>query len=120
MLSAGLLVLAAAGYLLAAVFTWRRAAWFFADKARYESEKPFTNFEIIFGLLTGAVFATIWPLSVGVYLLRNHAVPAVGRSFLLPPPHARRELEAGELAAQQRRIAELERETGENWQEVEP
>jgi hypothetical protein len=118
--SSALLVLAAAGYLLAALVTWRRAAWFFADKARYEGDKPFTNFEIIFGLLVGAVFATIWPVSVGVYLLRSHGVPAVGRSFLLPPSHVRRELEADERAAQQRRIAELEREAGKDWEEVEP
>jgi hypothetical protein len=119
-LSSALLALVAAGYLLAALVTWRRAAWFFADKARYEAEKPFTNFEIIFGLLVGAVFATIWPLSVGIYILRSHAVPAVGRSFLLPPPHVRREFEADERAAQGRRIAELERETGNDWRELEP
>lgn len=119
-MSSALFALAAAGYLLAALVVWRRAAWFFADKARYESDKPFTNFEILFGLLVGAVFATIWPLSVAVYLLRNHAVPAVGRSFLLPPPHVRRAREADVLAARQRRIAELERETGREWQEIEP
>jgi hypothetical protein len=102
--------LVAAAYLVIAVLTWRRAAWFFADKARYEPEERFSSFEIIWGLVVGAAFAAVWPLTLAVWFSATRGIPYVGSRFLLPPDHIRHEQRATESAQQEHRIAELERQ----------
>jgi hypothetical protein len=103
-----LLVLLAITYLVIATMTWRRAAWVFADKARYDPEQGFTSFEIVWGIAIGAVFAAIWPVTVAVWLVTTRGIAFLGNRFLLPPSHVRRERDAQEAAEQERRIAELE------------
>jgi hypothetical protein len=98
------------GYLALAALVWRRTAWWFADKARYDPREPFTPFEILWGLAVGAVFAVVWPLTVAIWLVSTRGIYYVGTRFLLPPPHVRRERLTEEAADQQRRIAELERQ----------
>ena len=102
------LVLAA--YLVIAMMTWRRAAWVFADKARFYPEERFTSFEVAWGLLVGAVFAIAWPLTLAIWLALMRGIPYLGSRFLLPPPHVKREQYAKDAAKQERRIAELERQ----------
>jgi hypothetical protein len=104
-------VLLPAGYVVIATMTWRRAAWVFADKERLDPQGRFTTFEIIWGLVLGAAFAILWPVTLAIYVIRTHGVPLVGNRFFLPPPHVRREQEARQTEERQRRIAELERET---------
>jgi hypothetical protein len=99
-----------AAYAAVAIIVWRRTAWWFADKARYDPREPFTSFEIVWGLATGAVFAAVWPLTVAIWLVAAHGIAYLGRRFLLPPPHLRQELLAEEAAERERRIAELERQ----------
>jgi hypothetical protein len=98
-----------AAYLVIATMVWRRAAWVFADRARIDPEGRLTSFEIVWGILVGAAFASIWPLTLGMWLTTTRGIPYLGRRFLLPPPDVRREREAMDAADQERRIAELER-----------
>jgi hypothetical protein len=100
-----------AGYVVIATMTWRRAAWVFADRERLDSQERFTTFEILWGLVLGAAFASLWPVTLAIYVIRTHGIPLVGSRFLLPPTHVRREEEARQTEERQRRIAELERET---------
>jgi hypothetical protein len=102
------LVLAA--YLAIAAMTWRRTAWWVADKARYDPQEPFTTFEIVWGLSIGAVLAALWPLTIAIWLVATRGIPYLGTRFLLPPSHVRREQVTKEAADQERRIAELERQ----------
>jgi hypothetical protein len=104
-------VLLLAGYVVIATITWRRAAWAFADRERFNSREQFTTFEIIWGLVVGAAFASVWPLTLAFYALRTHGIPLLGRRFLLPPAHIRLEQQAERIEEQERRIAELERQT---------
>lgn len=97
-------------YLVIAATTWRRAAWVFADKARFEPQERFTSFEVIWGLLIGALFAIVWPLTVSIWLTATRGIPYLGTRFLLPPPHIRHEQRSKDSAEQERRIAELERQ----------
>lgn len=99
-------------YLVIAMMTWRRAAWVFADKARFYPEERFTPFEVTWGLLIGAMFAITWPVTVAIWLTLTRGIPYLGDRFLLPPPHVKREQYAKDAAKQERRIAELERQIG--------
>jgi hypothetical protein len=102
--------LALAAYLVIAALVWRRTAWWFADKARFEPDERFTTFEIVWGLLAGAVLAAVWPLTVAIWLVATRGIPYLGERFLLAPAHVRRgELER-QASEQERRIAELERQ----------
>jgi hypothetical protein len=103
-------VLVLAAYLVIAALVWRRTAWWVADKARFDPHEAFTPFEIVWGLLIGAVFAAAWPLTVAIWLVTTRGIEYVGRRFLLAPPQVRREELAKEAADQERRIAELERQ----------
>jgi hypothetical protein len=107
------LVVVLAGYVVIATMTWRRAAWVFADKARFESQETFTNFEIVWGLFAGAVVASVWPVTLAIYATRTRGLPFVGRRFLLPPVYIRLEQKAQQVEEQQRRIAELERQAAD-------
>ncbi len=100
-----------AGYVVIATKTWRRAAWVYADKARFDSHERFTTFEIIWGLLVGAVFASIWPITLAVYAVKTQGLPLLGNRFLLPPTQIRLERQAQQAEQQEQRIAELERQT---------
>jgi hypothetical protein len=91
--------------------TWRRAAWVFADKTRFEPQAPFTRFEIVWGLLIGAVFASIWPITLAIYAIHTRGIALLGSRFLLPPGHVRLEQEALRAEEYERRITELERQT---------
>jgi hypothetical protein len=102
--------LVAIAYLVIGALVWRLTAWWFADKARYDSREPFTPFEIVWGLVIGAVFAIVWPLTLVIWLASTRGVQYVGAHFLLPPRHVRREQLANDVAEQERRIAELERQ----------
>src|SRR5450631_3906594 len=104
-------VLPLAGYVVIATMTWRRAAWAFADKERLDPQERFTTFEIIWGLVAGAVFASVWPLTLVIYAVRTRGIPLLGSHFLLPPSHIRLEQQAGRTEERERRIAELERQT---------
>ena len=104
-------VLPLAGYVVIATMTWRRAAWAFADKERFDSQERFTTFEIIWGLVVGAAFASVWPITLAIYAIRTRGIPFLGRRFLLPPTQIRLEQQARQAEEQERRIAELERQT---------
>lgn len=104
-------VLPLTGYVVIATMTWRRAAWAFADKERLDSRERFTSFEIIWGLVAGAVFASVWPITLAIYATRTRGIPLLGSRFLLPPAHIRLEQQAQRTEEQERRIAELERQT---------
>jgi hypothetical protein len=99
------------GYLVVATMTWRRAAWVFADKARFEPEVPFTRFEIVWGLLVGGLFATVWPITLAMYAINTRGLALLGNLFLLPPERVRIEQEARRAEEHERWIAELERRT---------
>ncbi len=100
-----------AGYLVVATMTWRRAAWVFADKSRFEPETPFTRFEIVWGLLVGAVVASVWPITLAIYAIHTRGIALLGSRFLLPPEHVRLEQETRRAEEHESRIAELERQT---------
>jgi hypothetical protein len=100
-----------AGYVVVATMTWRRAAWVFADKSRFEPETPFTRFEIVWGLLVGAIFASVWPITLAVYAIHTRGIALLGSRFLLPPEHVRLEQETRRAEEHESRIAELERQT---------
>ena len=99
------------GYLVVATMTWRRAAWVFADRSRFEPHTAFTRFEIVWGLLAGAVFASIWPITLTVYAIHTRGITLLGTRFLVPPEHVRLEEETQRAEEYGRRIAELERQT---------
>ncbi len=103
-------LLPAACYLVIATMIWRRAAWAFADKERLDPLQRFTSFEIIWGLLAGALFASVWPLTLSFYAIRRHGIPLLGSHFLLPPTEIRLEQQARRSEERARRIAELERQ----------
>jgi hypothetical protein len=100
-----------AGYLVVATMTWRRAAWVFADKSRFEPQAPFTRFEIVWGLVAGAVFASVWPITLAVYAIHTRGIGFLGSRFLLPPEHVRLEQATRRAEEHECRIAELERRT---------
>lgn len=106
-----LLVVVLAGYVVVATMTWRRTAWVFADKTRLDPRQPFSNFEIVCGLVAGGLVASVWPVTLTVYAVHTLGLPYLGRRFLLPPLPVRLEQQAREAAEQERRIEELERQT---------
>ena len=99
-----------AAYLAVALIVWRRTAWVFADKARFDPQERSRLSRSSGVCWFGALFAAVWPLTVGAWLVHTRGIPYLGTRFLLPPGNVRHELDARETAEQERRIAELERQ----------
>ncbi len=69
------------------------------------------QFEIVWGLLLGVGFASVWPITLAIYAIHTRGIAVLGSRFLLPPEHVRLEQEARRAEEHERRIAELERQT---------